>query len=133
MTWYIKVLKSYSVFTGRASRKEFWMFNLCTAVVSISLLLIDMTTGIINDGNPFGINTLYGLAVMLPSIAVSVRRLHDTGRSGWSLLWSLIPIVGAVLLLVYWVEDSQPGENQYGPNPKAAVSSGKLQPAVARR
>ena len=131
MSWYIKVLKNYAVFEGRASRKEYWMFFLCSLVVSVALSIVDMATGITNNGNPFGISTLYALAVLLPGIAVSVRRLHDTGRSGWSLLLALIPFVGAILLLVYYCQDSQPGDNQYGPNPKAEFSAGIPQSAVA--
>ena len=65
------------------------------------------------------LGTLYSLAVLIPSIAVSVRRLHDINRSGWWLLIGLIPIIGAIILLIFAAKDSQPGENQYGPNPRA--------------
>jgi uncharacterized membrane protein YhaH (DUF805 family) len=131
MTWYIKVLKSYAVFTGRASRQEFWMFCLFSSVVSTTLTVIDVMTGIINDRNLFGINTLYSLAVMLPSLGVSIRRLHDTGRSGWKWLLGLIPFVGPVLLLVFFCQDSQPQANEYGPNPKADVSPDVPESAAA--
>lgn len=113
MEWYLKVLKNYVGFQGRARRKEYWMFVLFNAIVSIVLAIVESLTGLESM-----LTGLYSLAVLLPSLAVSVRRLHDTGRSGWWLLISLIPLIGAIVLLVFTVQDSQEGENQYGPNPK---------------
>ncbi|MBM6619150.1 DUF805 domain-containing protein [Bacillus suaedaesalsae] len=113
MEWYLKVLKNYVGFQGRARRKEYWMFTLFNVIVSIVLAIVEAITGLESM-----LTGLYSLAVLLPSLAVSVRRLHDTGRSGWWLLISLIPIIGAIVLLVFTVSDSQEGENQYGPNPK---------------
>jgi uncharacterized membrane protein YhaH (DUF805 family) len=115
MYWYLEVLKKYAVFTGRARRKEYWMFSLINAVITILIMIIE---GVV--GSPSILGTIYGLAVLLPAIAVSVRRLHDTDRTGWWLLIALIPIIGAIVVLVFMVLDSQEGENQYGPNPKAA-------------
>ena len=116
MNWYLTVLKRYTVFTGRAARTEFWMFALFNFIVSIVLGVVD---------NVLGLGTLlaalYSLAVLLPSIGVGIRRLHDTGRSGWWLLISLVPLIGAIVLLVFTIQDSQPGDNQYGPNPKGAL------------
>jgi uncharacterized membrane protein YhaH (DUF805 family) len=117
MHWYLDVLKKYAVFTGRASRSEFWMFFLINLIISIALSLIDRylrTSG--------AIGSLYSLAVLVPGIAVSVRRLHDTGRSGWWFLLVLIPCIGSLVLLVFFVQDSEPGSNQYGPNPRAAFA-----------
>ncbi|KAA0548517.1 DUF805 domain-containing protein [Bacillus sp. BGMRC 2118] len=113
MEWYLKVLKNYVGFSGRARRKEYWMFALFNAIVSILLAIVEVITGLESM-----LTGLYSLAVLLPSLAVGVRRLHDTGRSGWWLLISLIPIIGAIVLLVFTVSDSQEGENKYGPNPK---------------
>jgi uncharacterized membrane protein YhaH (DUF805 family) len=115
MNWYIDVLKKYAVFTGRARRKEYWMFALFNLIIAVVIALIE---GVI-ESNGLLVN-LYSLAVLLPSLAVSVRRLHDTGRSGWFLLLALIPVIGSIVLLVFMVQDSKPGENLYGPNPKAA-------------
>ncbi|MCM3600019.1 DUF805 domain-containing protein [Robertmurraya korlensis] len=113
MQWYMKVLKNYIGFQGRARRKEYWMFFLFNFLITILLSLIETMLGL--GGILSGI---YGLAVLLPSIAVSVRRLHDIGRTGWWMLLSFIPVIGLIVLLVFAVLDSQPGENKYGPNPK---------------
>ena len=87
------------------------------------LLIFDVITGIYSVDSPFGISTVYGLALLLPTLAVMVRRLHDTGRSGSWLLIGLIPLAGLVVLIVFWARDSQPGDNQYGPNPKTPAPS----------
>lgn len=112
MNWYIGVLKKYAVFDGRARRTEYWMFVLFNLIIAIVLNLIDRMTGHQILG------TLYGLAVLLPGIGVSIRRLHDTGRIGWWLLLAFIPLIGAIILIVFMAQDGQPGSNQYGPNPK---------------
>lgn len=113
MEWYLKALKNYVGFQGRARRKEYWMFILFSIIVSIVLSILESIANI-----PSVLSGLYSLAVLLPSLAVGVRRLHDTGRSGWWLLISLIPLVGAIILIVFMCQDSQENENQYGPNPK---------------
>lgn len=114
MEWYIGVLKKYAVFQGRARRQEFWMFTLINFIISLILSSIDymLGTGVLGG--------IYALAVLIPTIAVTVRRLHDTGRSGWWILIFLVPVVGFIILLVFMVLDSQPGDNEYGPNPKGA-------------
>lgn len=116
MHWYLEVLKKYAVFTGRARRREYWMFFLVNFIVGLVLAVI----GRVLDLEI--LQYLYSLAVLLPGLGVSVRRLHDTGRSGWWLLISLVPLIGAIVLLVFLVSDSQPDTNQYGPNPKTAVA-----------
>lgn len=117
MNWYLDVLKKYVVFSGRARRKEFWMFVLINFLVTIGIAIIE---GIIGTGGLVG--ALYGLAVLLPTLAVAVRRLHDTNRSGWWLLIGLIPLIGIIVLIVFYVQDSDPGDNAYGPNPKAGAA-----------
>ena len=116
MNWYLEVLKKYAVFTGRASRTEYWMFFLFNLIIAIVLGAID---AVIGTGGILG--AIYALAVLIPAIAVAVRRLHDTGRTGWWVLIALIPVIGAIVLLVFMVMDSQPGANTYGPNPKGAA------------
>jgi uncharacterized membrane protein YhaH (DUF805 family) len=111
MNWYFEVLRKYAVFKGRARRKEYWMFVLFNIIIGLILGFIGI------------LGTLYMLAVLLPSLAVGVRRLHDAGRSGWWLLIGLVPIIGGIVLLVFFVQDSQPGENEYGPNPKVAAET----------
>ena len=117
LKWYLEVLKQYAVFSGRARRKEYWLFVLFNTI-------IDLVLGVIEGlaSGPGILASIYSLAVLIPSIAVSVRRLHDTDRSGWWLLIVLIPLIGAIVLLVFMAQDSQPGENQYGPNPKTATA-----------
>jgi uncharacterized membrane protein YhaH (DUF805 family) len=116
MNWYLDVLKKYAVFSGRARRTEYWMFVLVNVVAGMILGIVDAILG--TGGALAG---LYALAVLVPGVAVAVRRLHDTGRSGWWLLVGLVPLVGAIVLLVFALEDSNPGPNGYGPNPKQAA------------
>lgn len=117
MQWYLKVLKNYVGFDGRARRKEYWMFTLINVIISVILSFVDNLAGT----SPF-LSGIYGLAILLPSLAVTVRRLHDTGRSGWWILIVLIPFIGSIILLVFTVLDSQESDNQYGPNPKYVQS-----------
>jgi len=128
MTWYLAVLKKYAVFNGRARRKEYWMFFLFNTIFAIVAVILDNVLGTASQDTGYGlIYGLYILAVILPSLAVGVRRLHDVGKSGWWIFISLIPLIGSIWLLVLLATDSQPGENQYGPNPKIslqAVSAG---------
>jgi uncharacterized membrane protein YhaH (DUF805 family) len=142
MNWYLEVLKKYAVFSGRARRKEYWMFWLFNWIIGFVLYFIENIAGIAPESGRV-LMILYTLAVLLPTLAVAVRRLHDTGRSGWWLLimlavavrrlhdpgrsgwWlltSFVAIIGGIVLLVFLVQDSQPAENQYGPNPKAAAA-----------
>ena len=113
MNWYIEVLKKYAVFSGRTRRMEYWMFLLINCLITVVLGTFEGLSGII------GLSLIYSLAVLIPGIAVSIRRLHDTNRSGWWFLIGLIPIVGAIVLLIFMVQDGQPKENQYGPDPKS--------------
>jgi uncharacterized membrane protein YhaH (DUF805 family) len=119
MNWYkTVVMERYALFSGRAMRTEFWMFVLFNVIISFVLGIIDAILGL-SSGDGVGLlGGLYSLAVLLPSIGVSIRRLHDTNRSGWWLLLSFIPILGWIALLIFYVQDSDPGDNQYGSNPK---------------
>ena len=121
MDWYLGVLKKYAVFSGRAHRTEFWMFVLINLIVSIILGFIDSMLGLASEEGYGLLSGVYVLAVLLPSVAVAVRRLHDTGRSGWWQLIGFVPLVGFIVLLVFYVLDSQPGTNEYGPNPKGTA------------
>ncbi|MCW8193407.1 DUF805 domain-containing protein [Proteobacteria bacterium 005FR1] len=108
MEWYLEVLKKYAVFDGRAQRVEFWWFVLINLIIAVVLGWISET-----------LSSIYGLAVLLPAIGVSIRRLHDTGRTGWWLLLSFLPVIGTIILIIFYVQDSEEGTNEYGPNPKA--------------
>jgi uncharacterized membrane protein YhaH (DUF805 family) len=123
MNWYLSVLKKYAVFSGRARRKEYWYFLLFNIIISIVLSVIDRATGSFRPEAGIGLlGGIYALAVVAPGIAVSVRRLHDTGRTGWWLLLGFIPLIGAIVLLVFMIQDSKPEHNQYGANPKEATA-----------
>lgn len=119
MDQYFDVLKKYAVFEGRAGRREYWMFVLFSFIVSIVVAIIGSVLGAIVHLSIFGtiISWAYSLAVLLPSLAVGVRRLHDTGREGWWMLICLIPFIGAIIFIVFMVLESQPVSNKYGPNP----------------
>ncbi len=117
MNWYLKVLKQYADFSGRARRKEYWMFVLFNIIFAIAAMILDTVLGIGFAG--FGpIYGLYLLAMLIPSIAVGVRRLHDIGKSGWMMLVIFIPFVGGIWLLILFILEGQAGTNEYGPNPK---------------
>lgn len=123
MNWYLKVLNQYSDFNSRARRKEYWMFALVNFIISMLIVGADNALGFSFNysGNVSGagvFNLLYNLLILIPSLAVAVRRLHDIGKSGWMLLIGLIPLVGAIWLLILLLRDSEAGENKYGPNPK---------------
>jgi uncharacterized membrane protein YhaH (DUF805 family) len=119
MNWYLGVLKKYVDFSGRARRKEYWMFVWFNILISIVLAAVEYATGLASAETGIGpLSGLYSLAVLLPSIAVAVRRLHDTSRSGWWLLLGFIPLIGALVLLVFMVQNGTPGSNEHGPNPK---------------
>jgi uncharacterized membrane protein YhaH (DUF805 family) len=115
MHWYQEALRKYADFSSRSRRKEFWMFTLVNLVISVILGAIAGMLGL------RWVSIIYAIFVFVPGIAVGVRRLHDTGRSGWWLLIAPIPLVDLVLLY-FFVLDSAPGDNEYGPNPKTAVA-----------
>lgn len=123
MSWYLDVLRKYAVFTGRARRKEYWFFVLFNIIFLLILTFIDRMIGTYNMQTGMGLLTsIYWLAVLIPAIAVGVRRLHDIGRSGWWLLIVFIPVIGPLIILVMMLLNSQPGSNAYGPNPKEATA-----------
>ena len=123
MSWYLQALKKYAVFGGRSRRMEYWYFVLFNIIVSIVLGVIDGLLG--TSGSYAGaglLSGIYGLAVLIPSLAVTVRRLHDTDRTGWWILIALVPLIGVIVLLVFALLEGTPGNNQYGPNPKGATA-----------
>ena len=123
MNWFFTALKKYATFSGRAQRAEYWYFVLFYILLFFGLSIIDNVTGSFDAETGMGLlGGILSLALLIPSIAVSVRRLHDTGRSGWWLLIALIPLVGAIVLFVFTVQDSNSGANSYGPNPKISTA-----------
>lgn len=111
------VIRNYLGFSGRASRKEYWNFVLWNFIIGV---LLGIIAAIIGDKDRI-INLLYGLAVLTPSLAVGARRLHDINFSGWWLLLGLIPFIGAIILAIFALKNSQPGDNKYGSSPKVAL------------
>ncbi|MGW2560588.1 DUF805 domain-containing protein [Streptomyces sp. NPDC001514] len=116
MSWYLAVLKNYAGFGGRARRKEYWMFVLFNVIFALVLLGIGVA---LKTQIPYAV---YLLGTLIPSLAAAVRRLHDTGRSGWWLLISFVPF-GGIVLLVFLASDGKPEENEYGVNPKLAPAA----------
>ncbi len=116
MHWYTDVIKKYAVFNGRAARPEFWWFALCNVII---FAVIYIVVGII-AGRSTGqaVGDLYSLAVLLPTLGVGIRRLHDTNRTGWWYLLVFIPLIGGIVLIVFWAMAGDPGPNNYGPNPQ---------------
>jgi len=115
MEYFTDAYKKYADFSGRATRTQYWMFILFYMIIYIVLASVD---AFLLGGMPV-LSGIFGLVSIIPSLSIAVRRLHDTGRSGWWLLLSLIPLIGAIVILIFLVMDSE-GDNQYGANPKAA-------------
>ena len=121
MKWYLSVLKKYVVFSGGARRKEYWMFVLFNIIFAFAAMILDNALGTTLAGEGYGaIYFLYTLAIIVPALAVTIRRLHDVGKSGWFLLIVLIPFVGAIWLLVLACTAGDAGKNAYGASPKLA-------------
>lgn len=125
MNWYLKVLKQYFDFSGRARRKEYWMFTLFNVIIAFVLGIVDGLTGMTAGMETLGLlGALYTLLVLIPSIAVSARRLHDIDRSGWWMLIGLIPLIGAIVLLVWACSEGTRGDNRFGSDPKVGEDGG---------
>lgn len=118
MNYYLLALKKYAIFNGRSRRKEYWYFVLFNIIISI---VIGIVSVVIGDDMSI-LEFLYYLAVFIPGLAVSVRRLHDVGKSGWMLLIGFIPLIGTIWILILMITDSNPEENKYGPNPKGITT-----------
>lgn len=134
MKYYFIAFQKYAVFSGRATRSEFWFFFLFNI---IAVIIFGITAGIVaaalgwDTTSAEGLADLYLLAALVPWLALNVRRLHDIGFSGWWLLISMVPLLGPITMLVFCAQDSQPGANRFGPNPKGvnALSSEAVQPS----
>lgn len=110
MEYFIGAFKKYADFSGRARRKEYWMFILIYLIISVILGVLGLEI----------ISLLFGLALLVPSISIAARRLHDTGRTGWWQLIALVPLIGFIIIIVFLVQDSHEA-NEYGANPKSGV------------
>lgn len=123
----VSVFSKYATFSGRATRSEYWYFGLFNIIIIWGLIGVCTLLGAIFQGSDgaFGgfmigniLNRIYSIATIIPILAVSVRRLHDTGRSGFNLLWLFLPVIGLIIIFVYMVTGSNPGDNAYGPEPE---------------
>jgi len=132
--WTLEVFSKYATFYGRARRKEYWywyLFNLLIGLFfGVIFLMIGLSSGTETENGISGLGlviyllmVIYSLGTIIPNLAVTVRRLHDTNRSGWSYFISLIPFIGGIILLVYLIEDGTQGDNQYGPDPKTEIET----------
>jgi uncharacterized membrane protein YhaH (DUF805 family) len=121
MKYYLKALKNYANFSGRARRKEYWLFTLYNIIIFVALVFLGAMVGFPGGAEGvFVFVAFYMVGVLIPALAVSVRRLHDTGRSGWWFLLNFVPF-GAIVVLVFLVQDSNPASNKFGKNPKRSV------------
>jgi uncharacterized membrane protein YhaH (DUF805 family) len=118
-SWKLVVLERFAKFDGRAGRAEFWWFVLANLIVSVVLQVLGNVTSLFTV-----LGFLYALAVLIPSIAVAIRRLHDTDKSGWLLLLALIPLLGFIILLVFYIQEGTKGPNQYGAGPEPDATAG---------
>lgn len=126
MNWFLLALKNYAGFSGRARRKEYWMFALFSYIVLIAAMILDNILGFTFSSLSMPYGALYcitGLILFLPSLAVGVRRMHDINKSGWMLLVSLIPLAGGIWLLILLIKEGTQGENQYGSDPKSVEAA----------
>jgi len=141
MKWYLHALRKYAVIKGRARRREYWIFELMNSAIALALFVLAVKLG--KAGYPYFLSLpfLYIVATMIPSLSSLIRRLHDTNRSGWWLLISMLPVVGPLILFGITVTNSDPGENRFGPNPKrqptteptSSPEMGYLAPPIDRR
>jgi len=118
--WYLEALRKYSDFEGRARRREYWFFVLFNTLIQIAAFVLDGIVGTFRAELGVGLlSGIYSLAVLVPSFAVLARRLHDTDRSGWWILIGIVPLLGALVLMIFALFEGDPGENRFGPSPKA--------------
>lgn len=123
MSYYLEAFRKYAVFNGRSRRAEYWYFVLFNLIVGLVLAAIDALLGTFSASANIGLlSGIYSLAVIIPTIALTVRRLHDTDRTGWWVLINLVPFIGSIVILIFALLDSTPGSNRFGPNPKGATA-----------
>lgn len=119
---YIKALKKYGDFKTRSTIREFWLFNLLSLIIGLIFIMIDSSFDLKSTGNIGDLTTLYSIFIFIPSLSVSVRRLHDVGKSGWNILFIIVPIIGIIWLLALFCRDTMPEKNKWGKNPTLRVT-----------
>ena len=127
MDWMLMPLRRYAEFSGRSRRKEYWMFSLLNLLIAVfvGLVTLVMAVSVSSESAMMLVVTpvlilwfLLSLALIVPGVAVTIRRLHDTDRSGWTILLALVPLIGPIILLVFYCTQGTPGPNRFGPDPK---------------
>jgi uncharacterized membrane protein YhaH (DUF805 family) len=119
MQWFLLAVRQYAVFQGRSRRREYWYFGLFGTLFYLPLLICDLSLHTMFEGTGFGIlSGIYTLALLVPSIAVGARRMHDINQSGWLQILNFIPVIGAFAMLYFTLKDGDVGSNQFGPDPK---------------
>ena len=118
MEWFFAAFKRTFEIRGRSRRKEYWLYSLFSIVITLLLLVIDSVFGLFIDDETGVLSTLFLIGTFITSLTVTIRRLHDIGRSGWWILLNFIPFIGTIVIFVFTVLDSEPGSNKYGENPK---------------
>lgn len=121
MHWYLDVIRRYADFNGRANRPEFWWYQLINLIIYVAILLV--VTVAVGYSTGRIVASLYSLAVLLPGLGVGIRRLHDTDRSGWWIVIGIIPVIGAIVLIVFTASAGTPGPNRYGPSPSDTLAA----------
>jgi uncharacterized membrane protein YhaH (DUF805 family) len=132
MHWYLEAIRQYAAFSGRSRRKEYWYFVLFNFLISAGLGVVAGVAGAVVGAEwlGFAVVMLYFLAVLTPAVAVTIRRLHDTGRSGWWILLGVVPVLGLVMLF-FMFQGSEAGQNRFGPNPKDVEPAYRADVAMA--
>ena len=124
LDWATRPLKKYADFSGRAPRAEYWWFYLLIIIGYVIAMILDSMLGLGQTVGPYGVlMAVFALAILIPSIAAGIRRLHDTDRSGWWLLIGLVPLIGVIVLIVFFVTQGTAGPNKYGDDPYAGGAS----------
>ena len=124
MKWFVMGMKNFLQFTGRSRRSEYWYFALVFVPILLLLAFIEISLGWRGEGSGLGpLTGLFAVVMFLPNLALSIRRLHDTGRSGWWILIGFVPILGVIALLYFYASEGDAETNAYGPNPKNPVQN----------
>lgn len=121
MKWFISAFKKAFNFRDRSRRQEYWMFTLVAFLITLLLTWIEVAAGLEIEENIGLLTTIFSILIFIPSLSLTIRRLHDTGKSGWWILLTFVPFIGWIILLVFMVQTSEPGINSFGSNPKVST------------
>jgi len=132
MNWYLLALKKYATFKGRSNPAEFWFYQLFVFLITLGLLILDIILGSYNEQSDLGLlSGLFSLAMIIPTLSVGVRRLHDINKSGWLYLMILIPLIGIILLIIWWAKNGDQEDNKYGVNPLKNINNNTVVDSIS--